>query len=129
MKTIRRPSNDMFYLFLIYENSGCTFVDANGRPGSFFGMTLIFHNQYVTNAEKLKKLFQTTYDNYVKNKIIREFPNGNKQWMISELRVSDDKIANYIANGMNNLMKTNPEFNFAKDILPLTPMQNQIQRN
>ena len=128
MKIIRRPNNDVHYIFLVYENADHAFTDINGRDGSFFGMTLVFHNQYVTDTEKLKKLFQKTYDNYVKGKIINEFPNGNKRWMIRSLKNSNDKIATDVANGMNKLIKNYQEFNFSRDIQPLPPMQNQIQR-
>ena len=126
---IRRPNNDVHYVFAVYEMPGKNFCDYNGRPGSHFGMSLIFHNQYVADSNRIFKLLQAVYDNYVKNKIIMEQPNGVKKWAYPAISTPGDEIANYVANGMNSLIKTNPEFNFTKSLLPLPPIQNETQRN
>ena len=128
MKILRRPNNDVYYVFLVYEKEGSSFITSGGRPGSFFGMSLIFHNEYLTKTDNLYTLFQMTYDKYVKNKIIIEHPTGVRQHKFETFNVPDDKIAEYAVRGMTSIIKQNPELNFMKYKQPLPPIQNQSQR-
>ncbi len=128
MKVYRRHNNDVHYVFLVYEKEGSVFIDADGRSGSFFGMSLIFHNEYIGNTANLYKLFQQTYDKYIKNQIIIERPNGVRQHKFETFNVPDDKIAEYVVRGMTSIIKQNPELNFMKDRYPLPPPQNQTER-
>ena len=129
-KAIRR-NNKMFYVYLVHENPGATFSDANGRPGSFFGLAMIMDNHYIRDANKVHDLLAATYKYYVKNKLVREFDNGTRQWMLPDLRVPGDKIGGHVVNGINALLKANPEFNKSldADFLPLPPIQRQMQRD
>lgn len=128
-KAIRRD-NKMFYVYLVHENPGAAFMDAGGRPGSFFGLAMIMDNQYVRNADKVRDLMDATYRYYVKNKLVRESENGARRWMVPDLHVPGDKIGVYVANGVRALLKANPDFKreLDADILPLPPIQNQMQR-
>lgn len=127
-KVVRRANNDVHYVFAVYENQGNNFCDYNGRPGSHFGMSLIFHNRYIPDSDKVFKLLRAVYDNYVKNQIIKEEPNGLRKWMRPALATPRDEITTYVANGMNNLIKNHPEFNFTRMVQPLPPIQKQTER-
>lgn len=124
-KTIRRPNNDVHYVFVIYEEPGKNFNDYNGRPGSHFGISLIFNNQYSTNPDKIFKLLQTVYDDYIKNKIIQEFPNGNKKWLYPAI---SNEIDTYVVKCLQYVLKTKPELNIWSDLQPLPPIQKQTER-
>lgn len=127
-KVIRRHNNDVHYVFLVYENSGKVFADVNGRSGSFFGISLVLHNQYLSDANKVEKLMRITYDRYVKNQIIKEDTNGVRKFIIPSLNSPDDRVVNYVAKGFTQIIQQNPELNLAGDIKPLPPLTNQIQR-
>ena len=124
-----REGNTMHYVFLVYEkNSDVGFIDANGRGGSFFGIDVMFKNRYLPNTEKLKKLFDLTYERYVKDQIIQESPNGLRKHMFSRFGFEDNRIANHVSNGMNKLVEKYPELNIFQDVRPLPPLQNNRQR-
>ena len=128
MKVVRDANNNVHYLFMVYENKDMAFCDFDGRSGSFFGIDVMLQNQYVTDTNKLLNLFQATYDNYVKNKIIDETPNGVRKHKFKTFDNGDNAIATYVANGMNTLVKERPELNIFEDIRQLPPVQNQTQR-
>ena len=126
-KAVRRPNNDVHYIMLVHENPGAKFLTAYGRPGSFFGMSLVFHNQYSTDANKMFKLLQATYNFSVKNQLISEAPNGTRKWLYANVSSPDDLIANYVTRGLQKIVNANPQFKGL--IKPLPPVQNQIQRD
>lgn len=128
-KVIRRPNNDVHYIFLVYENPGRVFGDVNGRGGAFFGMSMVLHNQYFSDANKIKQLMRAVYDNYIKNTIIQEDSNGVRKYIIPSLRSSDDRVANYIIKGFTKILQNNPQLNLSADIKPLPPLTNQPQRH
>jgi hypothetical protein len=127
-KMYRRPGNEMHYVFLIYENPGEKFLDTNGRPGGFFGMDFVLYGKYAGNPTKVFNLLQAAYDEYVKNKVIYEHPNGTKQWMHANLDANNDKITSDIAAGIQNLLQTRQDLNLSGEIFPISPAQNQTQR-
>ena len=128
MKIVRGPNNSVHYLFMVYENKDMAFCDVDGRSGSFFGIDVMLQNQYITDTNKLLKLFQLTYDKYVKNKIVDETPNGVRKHKYRRFDVGNNEIATYVANSMNALVKERPELNIFEDIRQLPPAQNQMQR-
>lgn len=127
MKIFQRPNGEIFYVFLKYAEPGKNFADFNNRGGSHFGMAFVLNNQQITNTQKLYNLFQATYDKYVKNKIIQEFPNGNKKWLVDTVDDKTDSVATMLANGFMDLAKNNPELNINQDIKPLQPTQQNIK--
>ena len=123
----RRVNNDVVYSYLVYGNQDKKFTDYNGRPGSYFGMSLVFHNQYAPDSKSVFNLLKATYDAYVKNKVIKEFPDGSKRWLYQELSTPGDEIAMYISKGMSHLLQTQPELNPKVQTLPPVSNQNQKQ--
>jgi len=119
LRTYRRPDNTVHYVYLVYEKEGSMFLDVNGRGGSFFGMDLILKDNYITNTQILLKVFQKTYNDYVKDKIIKEFPGGNRKYLIQGFENADDSVARFVGGGMTSIMK-NPEFSLGKYVKPLS---------
>ncbi|MBO7508656.1 MAG: hypothetical protein J6T57_00035 [Alphaproteobacteria bacterium] len=120
MNTTRRK-NKVYYSFLVNEKPGALFNDINGRPGSFFGISLVFDNKYVTDTNRLNKLFATAYNKYVKNHIIQEYPNGNRRWLTRDL----DAAIKYVGTGMQHLIDTVPELQLSDIVKPLPQIQPQ----
>ena len=121
-----RKNNDVIYTYLVYENPSTSFLSYTGRSGSYFGISLVFHNQYVANQETLFALLQHTYNDYIKNKIISENEQGLRKWMYPTLNDSKDAIANYIANAFGQTLKKHPELAVKLQTLPT--QQNQMER-
>ena len=120
----RRPNNDVVYTYAVYGEPGHPFTDYNGRIGSYFAISLIFHNQYASDSNKIFNLLQATYDQYVKNEIIQESDNGVRKWMYRTLDIPGDKITEYVVKCIDRLIKRRPE-EFRIQTLPLPPMQQQ----
>lgn len=116
----RLPDNRMVYSLLFYGEPDKKFVSYTGRSGSYFGMTLFLKNQQVTNPKDLFRMLLTTYNRYVKGKIIQEFPNGNKKWLVPTLRDANDTVATYIGNGFQQILQENPG---VLKFQPLPPLQ------
>jgi len=125
---IRRKNNDVIYSYIVYENPGKQFSDFYGRKGSYFGISLVFHNEFVTDQNAVFGLLQATYDNYVKNQIISEDTNGTRKWMTPSIISPDDKIATFVADGIIKTMRQKPEYSLDGKIKPLPPIQPQNQR-
>ena len=121
----RLPSGSIYYSYLMYPPEGRFFTSEEGRAGSFFGMSIVLKDQVITDINKLTKLFQKTYQEYVKDKIIKELANGNKKFLVYDLRPKNDAIAKYVAQGLVNIIKNNPELNVFKDLQNYNPAQAQ----
>lgn len=126
-KMYRKPGNEMHYVLLVYPDAGAKFLDADGRSGSFFGIDFVMYGKYAGNPTKVFNMLQATYDEYVKNKVIQEFPNGNKKWMTANLDANNDEIAKNIATGVQHLLQTRREFNLAGEIFSLQATPKQIE--
>lgn len=116
LHVVKHPNGNNYYNYLIYPKENERFDDAAGRKGAFFGMSVVLNNQVIADTDKLIKLFKKTYQDYVKDKLIKEYPNGNKRFMVSQLRSKDDMFANYVGKGFMNIMKKNPELNIFHSI-------------
>lgn len=119
------PNGNTYYNYLVYPSEGCIFTDAEGRKGAFFGMSIVLKDQVITDIDKLARLFQKTYENYIKDKIIKEFANGNKKFLVNSMRPDGDTLALYVGRGLVNITKTNPELNIFNDIKTYNPTQAQ----
>ena len=116
----RLPNNRMAYSLLVYNEPGKHFISYSGRSGSYFGITVFLQNQQVASPDDLFKLLLATYDNYVKGKIIQEFPNGNRKWMVQTLRDPNDTVAKYVVNGFTKIRAKYPSL---VKFQPLPPLQ------
>ena len=122
-KDVRRlVGNRMAYSYLVYEDANRKFLSYTGRPGSYFGMTLIFDNKQVINPDALFKVLEATYNTYVKDKVIQDKPSGPRKWLYPTLTDSNDTVANYISKGLEQILKQNPRL---LKYQPLPPLQQQ----
>ena len=125
LQIVRLPNGNMYYNYLMYPPKGRFFADAAGRSGAFFCMSLVVQNQIVNDTDKLIKLFQKTYQEYVKDKIITEQNDGNKKFLVSNLRPKGDGLAIAVGQGFMDIMKKNPELNIFHNIKAYSPPQIQ----
>jgi len=121
----RLVGNRMAYSYLVYEEDNRKFLSYIGRHGSYFGMTLILENNQVTNSDALFKVLETTYNNYVKDKVIQDKISGPRKWLYPTLEDSDDTVANYIGKGFEQILKQNHGL---LKYQPLPPLQQQGRR-
>lgn len=123
----RKGGNEAHYVFLVYPDKGAHFMDANGCSGSYFGMDFVLYGKYSTNPTKVFNLLQETYNQYVKDKVIQEFPNGNKKWLIDNLVANNYKIARDIAVGVQHLLQTRQDLNLAGELSLIAPTKQSLQ--
>ena len=129
LKISRRANGDVYYSYLMYPKKNEIFADVSGRNGAFFGMSLILKNQEIADNNKISKLFQKTYQDYIKGKIIREFPNGNKKFLVNSLADKNDTLAKCVAKGFIKIMQENPDLDVFKDIKLYKPSQPTVVKN
>ena len=116
MRVRKYADNSVGYHFLMYPQKGESFSDNDGRNGSFFGMSLFFNNNYCKNPQKIFKIFETIYDKSIKNKLIKEFDNGNRKYAIDSF--SNPKVEEYMFKAFVNVMQ-NPELQLSpQDFVP-----------
>lgn len=116
MEVRKYADNSVGYHFLMYPQKGESFSDKDGRNGSFFGMSLFFNNNYCKNPQKIFKIFETIYDKSIKNKLIKEFDNGNRKYAIDSF--SNPKVEEYMCKAFVNVMQ-NPELQLSpQDFVP-----------
>lgn len=115
----RLPNNRMAYSLLVYKEPGKSFRGYSGRAGSYFGITVFLQNQQVASPDDLFRLLLATYNNYVKGKIIQEFPNGDRKWMVQTLQDSNDTVAKYVVKGFAKIHAKYPSL---IKIQPLPPL-------
>ena len=118
----RLVGNRMAYSYVIYEEPGRPFLGYGGRPGSYFGMTLILQDKQVSNPDILFKILRDTYNKYVKDKVIQDKTSGPRKWLYPTLTDSNDTVANYIGKGLEQILKQN---HGVLKYQPLLPVQQK----
>lgn len=112
MRISKLPSGEVFYTYLVYPKKNEKFLDVNGRDGAFFGVSLIFKNQYCKDVQKIYNMFEDFYNNSIKNNIVKENENGIKRFLVSSL--SSQNVEDFIVNSFtkNSMIR----YNFRDDI-------------
>lgn len=124
MKVRKQNDGTVVYSYLVYPEKNQFFLDVEGRSGSFFGMSVIMEKQYTEHPSKLFKMFENLYNNHIKNKLIKEDNNGNKQWLVRDLNAAD--VKKYIHSALNKEYGALPEI--SKDVKP-SIIQPQLGKN
>lgn len=92
-----------FYIERIESNTYYTYLrkksvsNADGRPGSYLGMTICFANRYCKNVYKLFKIFEAVYSQKCVGRLIEQ-SNGYERFLIRD-------FANDSADILNNIQK------------------------
>lgn len=102
MYVYKRKDGDVFYSLLVYKDAGKNFLDSCGRPGSFFGMTLVFNGLQFKDARKVWTVLNDVYDNSIKGNIISD-NSECKKYLVGDLGTS--KIEQFICNGFKKEFK------------------------
>ena len=118
----RRVSGMVSYSYLRYR-----FITSGGRPGAFFGISVIFDSEYCTDIEKLYRLFDFVYDGYILKKsetyknektVLFEEMEGNPNAQAKFLVRTFNEAA-YEVNRIEEIITNNINTKFANDIRPL----------
>lgn len=90
----KRKDGATFYSLLVYPDKGKNFIDNNGRPGSFFGLSLVLTNQQFKDPKKVYTFLNNVYDHAIKGNIIEDTPLS-KKYKIRDL--SSPQIEKFVA--------------------------------
>lgn len=80
----KNPNGTVFYSLLVYADKGKNFLDVNGRPGSFFGLSLVLTNQQFKDPTKVWTCLNNVYDESIKGNIVRD-DELSKQYKVRDL--------------------------------------------
>jgi hypothetical protein len=109
----RKTSGRVSYSYLRYN-----FVSGSGRPNAFFGMSVVFTNEYCFDVENLFNLFDSVYKTILQRKILIEEIQGNPnlqaKYLILSFADADSEVKR-----IENIICKNIENEFANDIRPL----------
>ncbi len=110
----RMMSGKVSYSYLRYN-----FISSTGRPNAFFGMSIVFDNEYCKDIQKLFELFDAIYNGLIlKNGILLSAlpgnPNAQAKYCVRTFAEASGEVINIENNIINNLNK-----HFVNDILPL----------
>ena len=95
----------------VYPENNKKFLDINGNNVGFFCIDFVTEKSKIINPIQMRALLQKTYEIYVKNKLVQEMPDGNRKFMVSDLKSPNNQIAQSIYDGLMNITKTNSELN------------------
>lgn len=107
----RRANGQVSYSYLRYK-----LFSAEGRPGAFFGMSLVFDGKFCYDIAKLYRLFDSVFCEIIlKNKILIEEVNGNPniqaKYLVRTFKDKETEIQN-----IESIIIKNIENKFTKDI-------------
>jgi hypothetical protein len=112
----RRVNGQVSYSYLKYN-----IVSAEGRPGAFFGMSVVFEDkEYCKDVKGLYELFDAVYETILQNGILLEDVKGNlgvqAKFLVRSFSNAENevkKIENIISKNLQN------QFKAGKDIAKL----------
>ena len=111
--TVHRKANgEVCYSYLRYN-----MISSSGRTGAFFGMAVVFHNEYCRDVENLYKLFDAVYQNILETGILlQKIENSAHQakYLIAHFSDAPTEVTR-----IENIIYNNLQKNYSKDILPI----------
>jgi hypothetical protein len=122
--TIHRKKNgEVSYSYLRYNFKSSSTNNEVGREGSFFGMSVVFENQYCADAVKLYQLFDTVYYQIILIgeillKKVTTIPDVQAEFLVCSFKDAPDEI-NLIESVIGEKIKTA----FAKDLIPFDDIE------
>lgn len=107
----RLNSHQIVYNYLRYG-----YITSGGRPGSFFGLSVVFHGEYCSNFTKLYELFEVVYGTIVKNAVLIDtLPNGEAAFKISQFADAKGEVER-----VRGILTQNIQGRLANDIKPMS---------
>lgn len=111
--TVHRKANgEVCYSYLRYN-----MISSSGRTGAFFGMAVVFHNEYCRDVENLYKLFDAVYQNILETGILlQKIENSTHQakYLIAHFSDAPTEVTR-----IENIIYNNLQKNYSQDILPI----------
>lgn len=101
---------------IVYNYLRYGYVTSGGRPGSFFGLSVIFHGEYCSNFTKLYELFEVVYGTIVKNAVLIDTsPNGEATYKISQFADAKGEVER-----VKGILAQNIQGRLGNDIKPMS---------
>ena len=111
--TVHRKANgEVCYSYLRYN-----MISSSGRTGAFFGMAVVFHNEYCRDVENLYKLFDAVYQNILETGILlQKIENSTHQakYLIAHFSDAPTEVTR-----IENIIYNNLQKSYSQDILPI----------
>jgi hypothetical protein len=104
--TLHRRDEHVVYSYLRYN-----LISSKGRPGAFFGISIVFNAMYCTDVINLYKLFDLLYDTILQNAVLLK--KTSKDQII--FGVSALKDASTEIRRIENILKKNINSQFSND--------------
>ena len=122
--TIHRMANgQVSYSYLRYN-----FITSGGRGNSFFGMSVVFNQEYCADIENLYKLFDSVYKTILQNRIlieeIKDNLNAQAKYLVRSFTDADSEVKR-----IENIVSKNVENEFANDVHPISELPSVPQKN
>jgi hypothetical protein len=119
----RREDGQVSYSYLRYK-----FMTSGRRPGSFFGISVVFNKEYCEDIQNLYKLFDIVYKTIQENKIlfeeIKDNPDIQAKYLIRYFADEEKEVKR-----IENIIRKNIENHFADDIRPLDDLPSILPKN
>lgn len=120
--TIRHNVNgQVSYSYLKYKNV----ISGGGRSGAFFGMSIVFENEYCADVTNLLTLFETIYQDILqKGILLKKLSDTQIRFAVSKFIDAKSEISR-----VENIIKTNLVSNYKNDIKPIdfsTPSNQNV---
>ncbi len=106
---VLKNKNISYYTYLRERN----IVSAEGRAGSYFGITIGFQNEFCLDFENLFKLFDLVYEKMIKSVLLVQVAD-NEKFLISRFSEKEDIIKNVQETLFSQIIKS-----FENDVVPL----------
>jgi len=106
---VLKNKNISYYTYLRERN----IVSAEGRAGSYFGITIGFQNEFCSDFENLFKLLDLVYEKMIKSVLLVQVTD-NEKFLISRFSEKEDVIKKVQETLFSQIIKS-----FENDIVPL----------
>jgi hypothetical protein len=116
---VSQSNNIVRYNYLRYNN----IIGSGGRGNSFFGLCVVFENEYISKPYKLFQLFEYVFNKIVQNNKIFTLNNGNYKYKGSFKDISND------VEDLKITLKDAILLAFSNDIVRLTTNLNVPYHN
>ena len=113
----RMASGRVSYSYLRYH-----FLSNGRRTGGFFGMSVVFKDEYCKDVEGLYKLFDLVYDTILANKILLEALPENPDSPQAKYLVKIFEDAESEVKRIENTIRKNLENHFINDMCPVNDL-------
>ena len=113
----RMASGEISYTYLRYH-----LLSNGGKAGGFFGMSVVFKDEYCKDVEALYQLFDLVYENILANKILLKALEENSDSLQAKYLVNKFVEAESEVKRIEAMIRKNVETHFADDMCSITQL-------